>query len=72
MSVALVVETRFTYRYILTGRLTFYVRVRPGGMPLNVGRVSDANSYDGTIPGWARDPASISHAADQGNRAIPL
>ena len=45
MSVSLVVIARL----ILTdthrrGGLTFLVRVRPGSVPLNVGRVIDANS----------------------------
>ena len=51
MSVSLVVKVRFTYRYTPTGRFDFLRESPPWKcVPLNAGRVSDANSYDGTIP----------------------
>ena len=45
MSVSLVVIARVLLTDThLRGGLTFFVRVRPGSVPLNAGRVSDANS----------------------------
>ena len=44
MSVSLVVKARLPTDTHLRGGLTFFVRVRPGSVPLNAGRISDANS----------------------------